>query len=292
MAMNGVNASAFDQRQPVDHQERPGLQGAGPDVLHDLVCVGFGPATLAIGIALHDALKSTALPPKLAHLRHVQLKVAFLERQPQFSWHGGMLLPDARMQINFIKDFATSRDPRSEFTFLNYLHQQQRLLQFINVGSFFPLRLEYEDYMRWCAAKFTGLAHYGQEVFDISPDETQQTAGKVEVFIVKSKDVHSGATREWRARRVVIAVGGTPNIPAAFSSTHPAVVHSSSYLKTLPTLLQDREGRHRVAVVGSGQSAAEIYNDLQSRYPNCQAWLIIRGPALKPSDDSPLLGLT
>jgi L-ornithine N5-oxygenase len=41
--------------------------------------------------------------------------------------------------------------------------------------------------------------------------------------------------------------------------------------------------------VGSGQSAAEIFNDLQSRYPNSRTTLVIKDTALRPSDDSPFV---
>ncbi len=269
--------------------EHSSMEQTDPEALHDLVCVGFGPASLAIAVALEDTLTSPALPAKFSHLRDEPPKVAFLERQPHFSWHEGMLLPDARMQINFIKDLATLRNPRSEFTFVNYLHHQGRLVHFTNLGTFFPLRLEYQDYMRWCAERFGNVAHYGQEVLEILPED-QKIDGKVEVFTVKSRERASGRIRTWRARHVVVAVGGKPKLPEVFPRDHPRVVHSSQYLKALPTVLHDRDGRHRVVVIGGGQSAAEIFNDLQTRYPNCTSSLVIKGAALKPSDDSPLYG--
>lgn len=34
------------------------LLPTSPDELYDLVCVGFGPASLAIAVALHDALST------------------------------------------------------------------------------------------------------------------------------------------------------------------------------------------------------------------------------------------
>jgi L-ornithine N5-oxygenase len=258
------------------------------DSLLDLLCVGFGPASLAVAVALHDAIASPTAPPGLQHLRYQAPKVAFLERQEQFRWHAGMLLPGAKMQISFIKDLATLRDPRSEFTFLNYLHKNRRLVPFTNLGTFFPLRSEYEDYMRWCAEKFDDLVHYGQHVYEITPGHVRQDAPAVEAFVVRSRDVKTNRLFTWRARHVVVAVGGSPRVPAPFPPAHPRVVHSSQYLHAVPKLLQDRDARHRVAVIGGGQSAAEIFNDLRSRFPNSKTWLIIAGAALKPSDDSPL----
>ena len=107
------------------------LERYDDDEVHDLICVGFGPASLAIAVALHDALEDG-----IPNLRTVQPKVRFLERQQQFSWHAGMLLPGAKMQISFLKDLATLRNPRSQFTFLNYLYTNSRLVQFSNLGTF------------------------------------------------------------------------------------------------------------------------------------------------------------
>src|SRR5271168_4678155 len=113
----------------------------------DLICVGFGPASLAIAIALHDA---TSYDAKVGGCSRTQ-KVCFLEKQRSFRWHAGMLLPGSKMQISFIKDLATLRDPTSKFTFLNYLKNKNRLVQFANLGTFLPSRVEFEDYLRWCA---------------------------------------------------------------------------------------------------------------------------------------------
>ncbi|KAI9884045.1 MAG: hypothetical protein M1823_004183 [Watsoniomyces obsoletus] len=268
--------------------EHSSLEPTDPEALHDLVCVGFGPASLAIAVALEDTLTASTLPAQFSHLRDEPPKVAFLERQPHFSWHEGMLLPDAKMQINFIKDLATLRNPRSEFTFLNYLHHQGRLVHFTNLGTFFPLRLEYQDYMRWCAERFRKVAHYGQEVLEILPEDNG-IHSKVEVFKVTSRERASGQIRTWRARHVVVAVGGKPKLPDVFLGNHSRVVHSSQYLKALPSVLHDREGHYRLVVIGGGQSAAEIFNDLHTRYPNCHSSLVIKGGALKPSDDSPFV---
>lgn len=99
----------------------------------DLVCVGLGPAALGIGVALQDACETSTAPLKY------RPKVAFIERQASFAWHQGMQLPGAKMQISFIKDLATQRNPRSRFTFLNYLWTKGRLKQYSNLSTFGPL---------------------------------------------------------------------------------------------------------------------------------------------------------
>jgi L-ornithine N5-oxygenase len=258
------------------------LRPSGADELHDLLCVGFGPASLAIGIALHDAMDPTL---NRTTPNSFKPKVCFLERQKQFAWHSGMLVPGSRMQISFIKDLATLRDPRSSFTFLNYLHNKNRLIHFTNLGTFLPARMEFEDYMRWCAQRFDNVVNYGEEVVEVVPGKT--TDGVVEYFVVRSRNTETGEISSRRARKVVVALGGKAKMPPGFPQD-PRIMHSSKYCTTLPAVLKNDSANYKIAVVGSGQSAAEIFHDLQRRYPNSNTTLILRDTALRPSDDSPL----
>jgi L-ornithine N5-oxygenase len=248
-------ASSPNLRTPTEHE------------LHDLICIGFGPAALAIAIA-------------------------FLERQPQFAWHSGMLLEGAKMQISFIKDMATLRNPRSPFTFINYLHTKDRLVQFTNLNTFLPQRVEFEDYLRWCASSFRDVAFYGQEVLQIDAEKATGDA-VINYFTVRSRDIQTNRETIRRARHVVVAIGGKPEIPRPFLHDQgriisERIIHSSSYAGQVQDILDNPRGQYMIAVVGSGQSAAEIFNNLHSRYPNSRTHLIIRGAALRPSDDSPL----
>lgn len=264
------------------------LRRSQPEELHDLICVGFGPASLAIAVALHDMLSTSATEGALTTMQSKPPQVAFLERQSQFAWHAGMLLPGATMQISFIKDLATLRNPKSEFTFLNYLHHRRRLVHFSNLGTFLPLRLEYEDYMRWCASWFNDVVSYDQEVLNVTPELSSPGDAMVNSFLIRSKNHRTGEITSYRARHVVIAVGGRPEIPKSLPQNHPRIIHSSSYARVVPMLLKHKDRPFHIAVVGSGQSAAEIFNDLHSSYPNAKTTMLIRGSALRPSDDSPL----
>ncbi|KAI9890952.1 MAG: hypothetical protein M1814_003453 [Vezdaea aestivalis] len=263
------------------------LRPVPPEELHDLICVGFGPASLAIAIGLHDALSNSSPVPDLSRGRYP--KVAFLERQEDFFWHAGMLLPGAKMQISFIKDLATLRDPRSQFTFLNYLHKHDRLVSFCNLGTFLPLREEYQDYMKWCASFFGDVVSYNQNVVEILPQQSQIGGSKVEHFVVKSQDRSTGIITGRKTHHVVIAVGGKPHIPAQLPQQLPRVVHSSQFSRAAPKLLEDQNRQYNLVVIGGGQSAAEIFDNLQGRYPNAKTTLIVRGSALRPSDDSPFV---
>lgn len=47
--------------------------------VHDLVCVGFGPASLSVAVALHDNMVNNVVMSNP--------KVVFLEKQDKFAWH-------------------------------------------------------------------------------------------------------------------------------------------------------------------------------------------------------------
>jgi lysine/ornithine N-monooxygenase len=125
--------------------------GTGPDEVLDLVGVGFGPSNLGLAIAVAERAGPA-------------LTARFVERQERFGWHCGMLLEDATMQVSFLKDLVTLRNPASEYSFLSYLHERERLVDFINYGSPFPTRIEFHDYLEWAAAGFSDLVDYGFEV--------------------------------------------------------------------------------------------------------------------------------
>lgn len=260
------------------HSPAP-LRAAGPRPegeghVHDLIGVGFGPSNLAIAIALKGMGASA-------------LSVHFVEKQPRFVWHGGMLLPGSDMQISFLKDLALPRDPSSPFTFLAYLHEKGRLMDFINQKTFFPSRVEFNDYLGWAAGRFDPCVSYGEEVVALEPEAS---GGEVDIVRVVSRTAE-GRTHARRARNVVLATGGTPRVPELFAPLKdvPRVFHSSAYLGRIDGLGLERRPEPRIAVVGAGQSAAEIFLDLTNRFPKGRVDMIVRGHALRPSDDTPFV---
>ena len=63
-----------------------------------------------------------------------------------------MLLPWARSQVSFLKDLVTLRNPRSRFSFLNYLHRVGRLDDSSTWARSTPTGWEISDYLQWVAA--------------------------------------------------------------------------------------------------------------------------------------------
>ena len=240
--------------------------------VHDLVGIGFGPSNIALAIAL-DEKRHAGRP----------LDALFIEKQLSFAWHPHMLLDHAHMQISFLKDLATLRNPTSRFTFINYLHEKGRLTDFANLKSFFPSRHEFNDYLSWAAEQFEDACAYGEEVFEVLPEEK---GGEVALLRVRSRN-HAGKLVERLTRNLVVSIGGMANIPDGFRTLRndPRVFHSSSYLQDIAQLPDAR----RIAVVGAGQSAAEIFMDLQGRPGAPQVDLVTRSRSIRPADDSPFV---
>ena len=160
-------------------------------------------------------------------------------------------------------DLVTMADPTSPYSFLSFLKDTGRLYSFYIRESFYPLRREYNDYCRWAADRLTSL-RFGQHV------ERIEHAGGVYV-------VHTESGDTWRARRLVLGVGTRPVVPGAASGLlgEERVLHTADYLEHRDTL----RGLGSVTVVGSGQSAAEVYADLlDSLDPDQSLTWVTRSP--------------
>lgn len=244
---------------------------------YDLIGIGFGPSNLALAIALEE----------LSEIQGHALKTLFIEKQPNYHWHGDTLIDQSGLQISFLKDLVSLRNPTSRYSFVNYLHQHGRLIDFINMGTFYPCRMEYNDYLRWAARDFAGQVRYGEAALRI---DHEAGARAIDRLRVRTCDQH-GAEKSYRARSVVIATGGTPNIPPMFAplNTDPRVFHHATYLTSIRRLALPRDAPLHIAIVGGGQSAAEAFVDLNDRFPAARLDMILRVRTLKPADDSPFV---
>jgi len=226
--------------------------------MYDLIGVGFGPSNLALAIAVDEHNRRSGVP----------VTALFLERQPRFGWHRGMLIDDATMQVSFLKDLVTLRNPTSEFSFLAYLHSKGRLVDFINHKSLFPLRVEFHDYLEWAAARFDHVVRYDHEVSGVrlAADGFEVGAG--------------GGT--YRARNLVLGLGMQPHLPEG-AVLGERVWHNRDLLDRIDGLADPR----RLVVVGAGQSAAEVTKFLHERFPHAEVCGIFSRYGYSPADDSP-----
>lgn len=246
-------------------------------VIYDLIGVGCGPSNLALAIAL-DAKKET----------HRALNVLFIEKQSNYRWHGNTITSQSDLQISFLKDLVSLRDPTSPYSFINYLHAHGRLVDFINLGTFFPSRLEFNDYLCWVAKHFAHQCQYGEEVISVEPLLNQ---GRIKSVRVLSLDTQ-GREKTREAKSLVVSAGGTPFIPDIFRpfKEDKRIFHHAKYIEAMagqPCMASGKPAR--VAIIGGGQSAAEVFIDLNDHYAAAQVDLIVRSFSLKPADSSPFV---
>lgn len=201
---------------------------------HDFVAIGLGPFNLGLA-ALTDPID--------------ELDGVFLEGRPDFAWHPGMMIDGATVQTPFLADLVTLADPTSPHSFLAYLKQAGRLYPFYIRENFHPLRAEFDDYCRWAAARIPAI-RFDRHVEEVVHDGSG--------YVVRARD-RSGATHEFRGRRLVLGTGTPPWVPDCARGLD--AVHNTHYLTQRDALLE----KDSITVVGSGQSAAEIYRDLLGR---------------------------
>ncbi|GAA3783440.1 lysine N(6)-hydroxylase/L-ornithine N(5)-oxygenase family protein [Streptomyces phyllanthi] len=238
--------------------------------VHDLIGIGFGPSNVAMAIALseHNARAD----------RQEAITAHFFEQQPSFGWHRGMLIDDATMQVSFLKDLVTLRNPASEFSFLCYLQSKDRLIDFINHKNLFPLRVEFHEYFEWAAAKVEDMVSYGHEVVGVAPVVRDGTVDHLEVTVRSGEglEVH-------RARNLVIGTGLRPLMPEGVERGD-RVWHNSELLAKVDGL--EGTSPSRFVVVGAGQSAAENVAYLHRRFPDAEVCAVFSRYGYSPADDS------
>jgi lysine N6-hydroxylase len=228
----------------------------------DVIAIGLGPFNLGL------AALAAGVP---------ELSVRCFEAKPGFDWHPGMMIEDAVLQVPFLADLVTAAEPQSPYSFLAYLKLTGRLYQFAIREAYFITRSQYVAYCRWVAEQLPGL-DFGVEITAVHHDG--------ELYRVEGRRRRSGEPVIAHARHVVVGIGSVPSLPGCLARPLPAgVSHSSEYLNRRASLR--RAGS--VIVVGSGQSAAEVFHDLVRDKPEAQrvTWLT-RSPRFFPMDYSKL----
>ncbi len=259
-------------RTGVGKVDRRHLREGGDEAVYDVIGVGFGPANLALAIAVEEH-NAAAGPGE-------RISLLCCEKRGGSQWHPGMLLPDASMQVSFLKDLVTFRNPCSPYTFVNFLHSVDRLVDFTNRGATAPLRVEFAAYLRWVAERLERYASLATDVLAVTP--MRGTSQAIEEFEVTVR--RRGTVSTLRARNVVVAAGLQPRLPAGLLPG-PRVWHSGDHLHRVGQL----DGAEDLVVLGSGQSAVEVVLDAYDRVPDARIHLVSSQFGIGPSDHGPLV---
>ena len=204
--------------------------------IFDLLGIGIGPFNLGLA-ALSEPIDG--------------FSCLFLDAKTEFDWHPGMLLSASRLQTPFMSDLVTMADPTSRYSYLNFAKQTGRLYPFYIRENFFLPRNEYNQYCQWVSKQLSNLR------FGFKVTQLDYNAGEG-IYHATGVDRRSGQPQTYLCRKLVLGTGTTPYVPDNSPLHDPRVMHSASYMQQ-KTYLQSQSA---ITVIGSGQSAAEIFYDL------------------------------
>ncbi|WP_079709031.1 lysine N(6)-hydroxylase/L-ornithine N(5)-oxygenase family protein [Paraliobacillus ryukyuensis] len=202
---------------------------------YDVIGIGIGPFNLSLA----------ALTEKMDDLACI-----FFDDTPQMEWHPGMLIEGTDLQVPFLADLVSFADPTNYYSYLNYLHIHKRLFPFYFFHKMEVPRKEYNHYLQWAANNISGL-HFGKEVIDVMDKQDHY-----QVFVHNKQ---TNTTEAYFAKHLVMATGTKPLVLDNMKGfPNEDVLHTSRYLHEKETLIKAKD----ITLVGSGQSAAEIFYDL------------------------------
>jgi lysine N6-hydroxylase len=205
-------------------------------MVYDIIGVGLGPSNLSLAALLKKV-------PEVSTL--------FLEKKSNFSWHKDFTLKDAKLQVSYLKDLVSTIDPTSELSFLQYLVEKERIFEFLHRRVSSISRMEFNDYYVWASDKLSNTC-YNKEVVEV----LYNRAEKLWELICRDKE-------KFYCKNLVVATGPSPKLPGFYENSCRGkdIMHSSDFLENKKYIL---DGKKRIAIVGGGQSGAEIFYDLIS----------------------------
>ena len=230
------------------------------DSYFDVVGIGFGPANIALSIVAEETADATDM--------------IFLEGGEVPQWQPGMLISDSDIQNNPVRDLVSLRNPRSRYSFINYLHEVGRLHDYLNLPLEFPLRKDFAQYVKWAGEQVHAKVHFGS-----TAQSVQRRGDKF--------SVRDARGQSYDTRSVVVGTGRSLKIPEEFEPLlGNDVFHSTSYLQHIDKIMAFSPSPH-ILLVGASQSAVELALDIRGRNPHARVTLVSRGIGPRLKDTSP-----
>ncbi|MCE3268551.1 MAG: lysine N6-hydroxylase/L-ornithine N5-oxygenase family protein [Burkholderiales bacterium] len=228
----------------------------------DFIGIGFGPANIALAIQLQE----NNLEDKLKYL--------FIDNNKDSLWQREMLISGTDIQNVPVRDLITPINPRSYYSFINYLHKNDRYFKYYGTGLAYPLRQDYAMYINWCASHFKHIVHYQETVINIDIAECGSH------YIVQTN------LATYCTKIVIMATGRSLFVPEVFNNIpENKLITINNFISKISEL--HRELEYKFAVVGASQSAAEIFLKLADTFYNSNVHSYIRKFSFVVRDSSP-----
>jgi len=203
--------------------------------IYSVIGIGIGPFNLGLAALIEPVEELSAL---------------FFDQSEGFDWHPGLMLDNASLQVPFLADLVTMADPSNPYSFLNYIKESDRLYRFYIRESFFIFRKEYNQYCQWVASKLSNC-RFSHKVLSIDYVN--------DVYKIVVLNTKTNTSEAFYSHKIVLGTGTSPHIPEFINQEDlPNVIHTSKYLYFKPEI----NANSTVTIIGSGQSAAEVFRDL------------------------------
>lgn len=219
----------------------------------DVVGIGVGPANLSLAALLHPL---------------AEVEARFFEAREDFAWHPGLLMSESTLQSPYLKDLVSLVDPCNPFSFFNFLVKNRRVYRFLVANFPAVSRREYAAYYRW-AAEALPAVRFASPVREVR-------------FEGGAFSIEAGGETV-RSRHIVLGSGARPFVPPRLAEAlGSAAFHAAQFLEREP----DLAGK-TVAVVGGGQTGAEIVHRLLCKNAAARVLWVSRRANFLPLDESP-----
>ena len=243
---------------------------------YEVVCIGFGSKALALAAAQADHNSTQS--------------VLILERKSHYDGDLSAGSPTKAIGSSFLRDLITLHNPRSDFTFINFLFSEGLLVGFANASQMKPSRLLVGRYMVWVAKKIEqlGWVEYGKEVLCVEPSKFT-TSGPIDGWTINVRDCGTGSVSSIHSKRLVVATGPSSHPPNALTKPEisPFLFPSSASDSLLETVGRAQSSLN-IALFGADQQAVELMESLESLPGQHKATMFFPGSALRVEDDTSL----
>ncbi|WP_028782316.1 lysine N(6)-hydroxylase/L-ornithine N(5)-oxygenase family protein [Thalassobacillus devorans] len=211
--------------------------------VYDVIGIGIGPFNLGFAALSEEVPEINAL---------------FFEKKQQFDWHPGMMIEGTTLQVPFLADLVSMADVTNRYSFLNYLQHQNRLYRFYFREDFHIPRKEYNHYCQWVTGQLSNCK-FGMNVKEVGFRDWE--GERLYEVIVE----YDHKIEHYLARHILMGIGTVPAVPDQFQEAlGDTVFHTADYLNKK----EKCEDAGKIAVIGSGQSAAEVFLDLLEDLPD------------------------